>query len=140
MDLKLTPEMQSIMTAAKQAVAEFNHEYVGTEHILMGMARSPTMKSIFEHLGTTGEEIQQRINRFMEIGPEKLDIPDPQLSPRADLALQKAIQRAKKDGRAEVSEMDVLLEISSDVECIASQILLDLGINPEDTVNALEHA
>ncbi len=139
MDVKLTPEMQSIMTAAKQAVAEFNHEYVGTEHILMGMARSPTMERIFQRLGTTGEKIQQRINRFMEIGPEKLNIPDPQLSPRAGRALLKAMKRVKENGR-EVNKMDVLLGISEDVECAASQILLDLGINLEDIVNALEHA
>jgi ATP-dependent Clp protease ATP-binding subunit ClpA len=75
MDATLTSEMQSIMTAAKQAVAEFNHEYVGTEHILMGMARSPTMEEIFERLGTTGKKIQQRIPRFVASGAEKTGYP-----------------------------------------------------------------
>jgi ATP-dependent Clp protease ATP-binding subunit ClpA len=62
---------------------------------------------------------------------KKLDIPDPRPSPRADLALKKAMMRAKENGR-EVNEIDVLIALYEDRECYAFQILWDLGISDRD--------
>ncbi len=73
--LPMAPRLLNVLDLARAAADELNHTYVGTEHLLLGLAREPegAVAQVFKNVGATREEIEAEILALLGLAPEDAD-------------------------------------------------------------------
>ena len=133
MKIKFTKNAEMALETAAKAAVEFKHNYVGTEHILVGLVRSQgTAGVILDNNSVTEEKIVKVLGDFA--APKK-NVPE-EMSPTKDyftkraMALQTlAYKEAKRLNTDKVGTEHLLMAIIRDGGCMASQLLISLGVN-----------
>jgi ATP-dependent Clp protease ATP-binding subunit ClpA len=133
------------MQLANQEAQRFNYEYIGTEHILLGLIKegsgvaSVTLRNLNISRDRIREEVEKLTEspwRFMEESPEQLPNKLPQ-TPRAKKVIEYSMEEAKNlkhryVGHRYVGTEHILLGLLREQEGVAAQILMNLGLNLED--------
>ncbi|HVT79151.1 MAG TPA: Clp protease N-terminal domain-containing protein [Phycisphaerae bacterium] len=131
---KLAEDTRQALACANHIAQQFNHEYIGTEHILLGTlaANSGGGVKILASLGADPAAIRARVESRLKAGPDLVTIGSVPQAPRARKVIELAIQEAQALGNQEVTTEDLLVALLRVRDGIAAEVLGHLGIKIED--------
>ncbi len=128
---RFTERARKVVILAKEEARRFNHDYIGTEHILLGLIREGegVAAAVLQKLGVSLENIRIEIEKLVQPGPATQIIGDIPFTPRAKKALELAAEEARSLGHNYIGTEHLLLGLIREGEGVASQVLLNLGLD-----------
>ncbi|MCU0666856.1 MAG: ATP-dependent Clp protease ATP-binding subunit [Candidatus Omnitrophica bacterium] len=128
---RFTERARKVVILAKEEARRFNHDYIGTEHILLGLLREGegVAAAVLQKMGTSLENIRLEIEKLVQPGPATQIIGDIPFTPRAKKALELAAEEARALGHNYIGTEHLLLGLIREGEGVASQVLLNLGLD-----------
>jgi len=128
---RFTERARKVIILAKEEARRFNHDYIGTEHILLGLVREGegVAASVLQKTGVSLEKIRLEIEKLVQPGPTTQIIGDIPFTPRAKKALELAAEEARALGHNYIGTEHLLLGLIREGEGMASQVLLNLGLD-----------
>ena len=129
-----TERVRKVLAMAREEAARLRHEYVGTEHILLGLIREGegVAAAVLQNLSVDLDEIQQRIEETVKQGKATQTTgPDLPYTSRAKKVLELAMSEARELGHSYVGTEHLLLGLLREEKGIAAQVLTDASINLE---------
>ncbi|HEX7939716.1 MAG TPA: ATP-dependent Clp protease ATP-binding subunit [Gemmatimonadaceae bacterium] len=127
-----TERVRKVLAMAREEAARLHHEYVGTEHILLGLIREGegVAATVLQNLNVELEEIQQKIEETVKKGKAaQATGPDLPYTSRAKKVLELAMSEARELGHSYVGTEHLLLGLLREEKGIAAQVLTDAGVN-----------
>ncbi len=128
---RFTERARKVIILAKEEARRFNHDYIGTEHILLGLVREGegVAANVLQKMGVSLEKIRLEIEKLVQPGPTTQIIGDIPFTPRAKKALELAAEEARSLGHNYIGTEHLLLGLIREGEGMASQVLLNLGLD-----------
>jgi len=130
-----TDRVRKVLQMAREEAARLHHEYVGTEHILLGLIREGegVAAAVLSNLNVDLEDIQQKIEETVKKGkaPAAAGPPDLPYTSRAKKVLELAMSEARELNHSYVGTEHLLLGLLREEKGIAAQVLTDAGVNLE---------
>ena len=128
---RFTERARKVIILAKEEARRFNHDYIGTEHILLGLVREGegVAAAVLQKLDVSLENVRLEIEKLVQPGPTTQIIGDIPFTPRAKKALELAAEEARSLGHNYIGTEHLLLGLIREGEGIASQVLLNLGMD-----------
>ncbi len=129
---RLTEKAKIVLDYAAKAALELGQNYVGTEHLLVGLIRENdgVAGKIMEANGVTDERVIEKIDTLIGTG-EPIEGVNPDATPRTKRVLQNSYIEARRLGHNYVGTEHILIAVLREGESIAVKILLELGISPQ---------
>ncbi len=131
-----TDRVRKVLQMAREEAARLHHEYVGTEHILLGLIREGegVAAAVLQNLNVDLEEIQQKIEETVKKGKAAAATgPDLPYTSRAKKVLELAMTEARELNHSYVGTEHLLLGLLREEKGIAAQVLTDAGVNLEQS-------
>lgn len=133
----LSDSSKKALESAKQAAVDMKHDYLSSEHLLLGIVRNQNLGTeIIKELGRVPEEIEQKVLNRMKPGDAR-DIEELTLTPRAKKALDIAYEISHSLGSELISPEHILIGILAEGESIAARVLNESGVTLEAVENQL---
>ena len=128
---RFTERARKVIILAKEEARRFNHDYIGTEHILLGLVREGegVAATVLQKMGVSLENIRIEVEKLVQPGPTTQIIGDIPFTPRAKKALELSAEEARSLGHNYIGTEHLLLGLIREGEGIASQVLLNLGLD-----------
>ncbi len=128
---RFTERARKVIILAKEEARRFNHDYIGTEHILLGLVREGegVAATVLQKMGVSLENIRLEIEKLVQPGPTTQIIGDIPFTPRAKKSLELAAEEARSLGHNYIGTEHLLLGLIREGEGVASQVLLNLGLD-----------
>ena len=129
-----TERVRKVLAMAREEAARLHHEYVGTEHILLGLIREGegVAAAVLNNLSVDLEEIQQKIEETVKKGKAaQASGPDLPYTSRAKKVLELAMGEARELNHSYVGTEHLLLGLLREEKGIAAQVLSEAGVNLE---------
>jgi ATP-dependent Clp protease ATP-binding subunit ClpA len=126
-----TERVRKVLTLSREEAARLHHEYVGTEHLLLGLIREGegVGATVLQNLGADLNEIQYRVEEIVKKGPARFVAgPDLPYTSRAKKVLELAMGQASDMKHRYVGTEHLLLGLIEEQKGIAAQLLEDLGV------------
>ena len=137
---RFTDGAQRVLSLAEQAARELGHDYVGTEHVLIGLLKEKqgvAAKALYE-LGVTAEDVESDV--VEQVGKGNHSGSTIYMTPRVKRVLELAIESANRMQHNYVGTEHILLGLLSDGGGVAVAILQDLNVRRDDVVNAIRNS
>jgi ATP-dependent Clp protease ATP-binding subunit ClpC len=130
-----TPRAQQALQLARAEAERFNHPYIGTEHILLGLIAlgQGVAVTVLERMGISLESVRLEVEKAAGQGPETKTIGNVPFTPRAKKVLQLAATEAKALNHSYIGTEHILLGLLREGEGVAAQVLRNLNIDIETT-------
>lgn len=134
MGMPLAERSQRVFQLARDEALRLNHEYIGTEHILLGIVSESVgvASDVLGAFGVTLDRVRSGVESIVGLGPSSASAHDHGVTPRAKRAMKFAQEEAGHRGRCEVEPEHLLLGIARETHGVAAQVLRDLEIPPEN--------
>jgi ATP-dependent Clp protease ATP-binding subunit ClpA len=126
-----TERLREVMRQAGRQARRLDHEYVGTEHLLLALIEDSgggTAVSVLRTLGVDPNQIHQEIEKFVQVGPSITNAFPLTWTPRARKVIEYALAEAQHMGQQHVRTEHLLLGLLREQEGLAAQVLLNLGV------------
>ncbi len=135
---RLTEKAKIALNNAAEAALELGHTYVGTEHLLVGLARETegVAGKILEANNISDEQIIEKIDALIGTG-EPLDNITPEVTPRTKRVMQNSYVEARRLGHTYVGTEHLLIATLREAESIAVKILVELSVSPQKLYNEI---
>ncbi len=135
---RFTEKAEKAMTFSQQSAVELGHNYVGTEHILLGLVKegSGVAARVLQAQGITEEKILKEIEELIGKGETVGETPVG-FTPRTKRVLELAFKEARRMGQGYIGTEHLLLGIMKEGESVAVRILMDLGVEPQKLLSEL---
>ncbi|SRR6266511_2737930 len=119
-----------VLALAQDEAIRFNHNYIGTEHLLLGLVREGegVAAHVLDSLGVELSKLRVSVEHIIGRGQERTAPSDITLSPRTKKIIELAIDEARKLGHQHVGTEHLLLGLVREGEGIASNVLASLGV------------
>jgi len=133
------------MQLANQEAQRFNHEYIGTEHILLGLVKEGTgvAANVLKNLDIDLRKIRLEVEKIVQAGPDMVTMGKLPQTPRAKKVIEYSIEEARNLNHNYVGTEHLLLGLLREQEGVAAQVLMNLGLKLEDVreevLNLLGH-
>ena len=127
-----TERVRKVLAMAREEAARLHHEYVGTEHILLGLIREGegVAAAVLQNLSVDLDDIQQKIEETVKKGKAATATgPDLPYTSRAKKVLELAMSEARELNHSYVGTEHLLLGLLREEKGIAAQVLTDAGVN-----------
>jgi len=126
-----TDTVREVMRLANDEARQFNHEYVGTEHVLLGLVKegSGIAGKVLKVLEIDLPKVRSEVEKIIKAGPGPVAAGRLPLTPRAKKVLEFAREEAYKLAHNDVGTEHVLLGLLREEEGVASQVLVNLGVS-----------
>ncbi|GAC1477153.1 MAG: ATP-dependent protease ATP-binding subunit ClpC [Gemmatimonadaceae bacterium] len=127
-----TERVRKVLAMAREEAARLHHEYVGTEHILLGLIREGegVAAAVLQNLSVDLDEVQQKIEETVKKGKAaQATGPDLPYTSRAKKVLELAMSEARELNHSYVGTEHLLLGLLREEKGIAAQVLTDAGVN-----------
>ena len=127
-----TERVRKVLAMAREEAARLHHEYVGTEHILLGLIREGegVAAAVLQNLNVDLEDIQTKIEETVKRGKAaQATGPDLPYTSRAKKVLELAMGEARELNHSYVGTEHLLLGLLREEKGIAAQALTDCGVN-----------
>jgi len=130
-----TPRAQQVLRLAQQEAERFNHGYVGTEHLLLGLVAlgQGVAVSVLQKMGVDLETLRLEVEKAVGVGPETKTIGNIPFTPRVKKVLALAASEARALNHSYVGTEHILLGILREGEGVAARILKNLNVDLEKT-------
>ncbi len=131
---RFTDRARKVMNLAKQEAQRLNHEYIGTEHILLGLIQegSGVAASVLKNLGVDLKKIRNEIEKIVKGSPTMVSMSTLPFTPRAKKVLELALEEASQLGHNYIGTEHLLLGLIKENEGIAARVLTNLGVKLEE--------
>jgi ATP-dependent Clp protease ATP-binding subunit ClpC len=128
---RFTERARKVIILSKEEARRFNHDYIGTEHLLLGLIREGegVAAAVLEKLGLSLETIRIEVEKLVQPGPSTQILGDIPFTPRAKKALELAAEEARNLGHNYIGTEHMLLGLIREGEGVASQVLINLGLD-----------
>src|SRR6201989_2216901 len=142
---RFTDRARKVMQLANQEAQRFNHEYIGTEHILLGLVKEGTGvdANVLKNLDIDLRKIRLEVEKIVQAGPDMVTMGKLPQTPRAKKVIEYAIEEARNLNHNYVGTEHLLLGLLREQEGVAAQVLMNLGLKLEDVreevLNLLGH-
>ncbi|MEX2218065.1 MAG: Clp protease N-terminal domain-containing protein [Phycisphaerales bacterium] len=119
------------MARANQEAHRWNHEYIGTEHILLGIAADPSCAgaAMLISRGVEPAQLRATVTKLVRKGPEMVWLLRFPRTPRAKMVIEYAIESTRAAGHDEVSTAHLLAGLAREHDGVAAQVLRGLGVD-----------
>jgi ATP-dependent Clp protease ATP-binding subunit ClpC len=130
---RFTERARKVLVLAKEEARRFNHDYIGTEHILLGLVREGegVACAVLQNLGIDLDRLRMEIEKLIPSGSATSVVGDIPFTPRAKKALELAAEEARALGHNYIGTEHILLGLIREGEGLASQVLYGLGVDLE---------
>ncbi|MEZ0536193.1 ATP-dependent Clp protease ATP-binding subunit [Caldicellulosiruptoraceae bacterium PP1] len=130
---RFTERAEKAIMLAQQSAAELGHNYVGTEHILLGLIREGggIAARVLNSQGVTEDKVIEEIEELIGRGDYQLPQPPTGFTPRTKRVFEIAFMEARRLGSNYISTEHILLAIMREGESVAVRVLADLGVEPQ---------
>ena len=134
---RFTERARKVIILAKEEARRFNHDYIGTEHLLLGLVREGegVAAAVLQKLGISLENIRIEIEKLVQPGPSTQVLGDIPFTPRAKKVLELSVEEARSLGHNYIGTEHLLLGLIKEGEGVASQVLVNLGLDLEKVRN-----
>ncbi|MCH8270981.1 MAG: ATP-dependent Clp protease ATP-binding subunit, partial [Planctomycetes bacterium] len=131
---RFTDRARKVMALANQEAQRFNHEYIGTEHILLGLVKegSGVGANVLKNLEVDLRKVRLEVERLVKAGPEMVTMGKLPQTPRAKKVIEYAIEEARSLNHNYVGTEHLLLGLLREQDGVAAQVLMNLGLKLED--------
>ena len=135
---RLTEKAKSVLNYAAEAAIEMGQNYVGTEHLLVGLIREndSVAGKILEANNVTDDIVIEKIDALIGTG-EPIENITPEATPRTKRVLQNSYIEARRLGHSYVGTEHLLIATLRESESIAVKILLEMGVSPQKLYNEI---
>ncbi|MCP4652781.1 MAG: ATP-dependent Clp protease ATP-binding subunit [Candidatus Omnitrophica bacterium] len=126
---RFTERARKILILAKEESRRFNHDYIGTEHILLGLIREGdgVACAVLQNLGVEMERTRIEIEKLISPGTTTSVLGDIPFTPRAKKALELSAEEARTLGHNYIGTEHILLGLLREEDGIAFQVLFAMG-------------
>ena len=127
---RFSERAHKVMQFANQEAQRCNHEFIGTEHILLGLVKegSGVAAYVLKSLDIDLCTIQQEVERIVKPGPQWMTTEKLLQIPRAKKVIEYAIDEARKVNNEIIGTEHLLLGLLRETQGVAAQILIKLGL------------
>ncbi len=128
---RFTERARKVILLAKDEARRFNHDYIGTEHILLGLIREGegVAAAVLQKLGLSPDNIRLEVEKLVQPGPATVISGDIPFTPKAKKVIELAMDEARALGHNYIGTEHLLLGLIREGEGVASQVLLNLGLD-----------
>jgi ATP-dependent Clp protease ATP-binding subunit ClpC len=128
---RFTERARKVIVYAKEEARRFNHDYIGTEHLLMGLIREGegVAAAVLQKLGLDLETIRIEVEKLVQPGPQTQVLGDIPFTPRSKKALELSAEEARALGHNYIGTEHLLLGLVKEGEGMAYRVLLNLGLD-----------
>ncbi len=132
MAVRFTEGARAVMTLAEQEARRFNHEYIGTEHILLGLIQrgSGIAPRILKALNVDVRDVWLEVEMIVHTGPgDRVLAGRLPHTPRAKTAIECGVQAARAFDQSYIGTEHLLLGLVQETEGVAAQVLINQGVS-----------
>ena len=135
---RLTEKAKEALNYAAEAALEMGQNYVGTEHLLVGLIREKdgVAGKILEANNVTDEQVTEKIDALIGTG-EPISGINPEATPRTKRVIENSYREARSMGHNYVGTEHLLIAVLRESESIGVKILLELGVSPQKLYNEI---
>ncbi|NJD01910.1 MAG: ATP-dependent Clp protease ATP-binding subunit [Ruminiclostridium sp.] len=133
---RFTEKAEKAINLSQEGAMQLGHNYVGTEHLLLGLVRESTgvAARVLQNQGITEDkvlkEIEELIGKGETVGKQPLGF-----TPRTKKVFELSLNEARKMSHNYIGTEHLLLGIMKEGESVAVRILIDLGVDPQKLLN-----
>src|SRR5215471_11164774 len=137
---RFTDRARKVMALANQEAQRFNHEYIGTEHILLGLVKegSGVGANVLRNLDVDLRKVRLEVEKLVKAGPEMVTMGKLPQTPRAKKVIEYAIEEARNLNHNYVGTEHLLLGLLREHDGVAAQVLMNLGVKVEETMETVK--
>src|SRR5881397_2535651 len=130
MSNRFTERAQRVILIAQEEAKRLNHDYVGTEHILLGLIAlgEGVAAQVLANLGVDLRRVRAEIEKIVGTGDNVMLLGEIPFTPRAKKVLELAVEEAQNMGHSHVGTEHLLLGLIREEEGVAARVLENLGI------------
>src|SRR5271170_1847242 len=131
---RFTDRARKVMALANQEAQRFNHEYIGTEHILLGLVKegSGVGDNVLKNLDVDLRKVRLEVEKLVKSGHDMVTMGKLPQTPRAKKVIEYAIEEARNLGHNYVGTEHLLLGLLRERDGVAAQVLMNLGLKLEE--------
>ncbi|HEX8916310.1 MAG TPA: ATP-dependent Clp protease ATP-binding subunit [Humisphaera sp.] len=131
---RFTDRARKVMALANQEAQRFNHEYIGTEHILLGLVKegSGVGANVLKNLDVDLRKVRLEVEKLVKSGPDMVTMGKLPQTPRAKKVIEYAIEEARNLNHNYVGTEHLLLGLLREQDGVAAQVLMNLNLKLEE--------
>ncbi len=129
----LTDRARKVIALANQSAQLFNHEYLGTEHILLGLVRegSGVGAVVLKNLDIDLQKVREGVEKVVRKGPDMVTVGKVSLTPQAKTVIEHAVEESRTLGHNYAGTEHLLLGLLREKVGVAARVLVNLGMTEE---------
>src|SRR5881227_825657 len=130
-----TPRAQQVLALARKEADRFNHNFVGTEHLLLGLIKlgQGVAVNVLQKMGLDLETVRMEVEKQVGTGPDQKMIGNIPYTPRVKKVLALAAKEAKTLNHTYVGTEHIFLGLLREGDGVAARVLQQLGVELERT-------
>ena len=131
---RFTDRARKVMNLAKSEAQRLNHEYIGTEHILLGLVQegSGVAANVLRSMGIDLKRIRAEVEKLVKGSATMVPMGNLPFTPRAKKVLELSLEEASQLGHNYIGTEHLLLGLIKESEGIAARVLTNLNVKLED--------
>jgi ATP-dependent Clp protease ATP-binding subunit ClpC len=128
---RFTERARKVIILAKEEAKRFNHDYIGTEHILLGLIKEgeSVAAAVLQNLGLSLDAIRLEVEKLVQFGPSTVVSGDIPFTPKAKKVIELAMDEARRLGHNYIGTEHLLLGLIKEGEGVASHVLMNVGLD-----------
>ena len=132
-----TPRAQQVLALARKEADRYNHSYIGTEHVLLGLIKlgQGVAVSVLQRMGLELESVRMEVEKEVGTGPDGKNSTNIPYTPRVKKVLALANKEAKQLNHSYVGTEHILLGLLREGEGMAARVLTSLSVDLQTTRN-----
>jgi ATP-dependent Clp protease ATP-binding subunit ClpC len=131
---RFTERARKVIALANQEAQRFNHEYIGTEHLLLGLVKegSGVGANVLKNLGVDLRKVRMEVEKLVKAGPDMVTMGKLPQTPRAKKVIEFSIEEARNLNHNYVGTEHLLLGLLREQDGVAAQVLMNLDLKLEE--------
>jgi ATP-dependent Clp protease ATP-binding subunit ClpC len=130
---RFTERVRKVIQLAREEAMRFNHDYIGTEHLLLGLVKEGEgiAATALANLGIDLKTLRLEVEKLVEQGPSTVSVGEIPFNPQAKKVLELAVEEARKFGHNYIGTEHLLLGLIKEGEGIAAHVLENMKVDVE---------
>src|SRR5258707_1126005 len=130
-----TPRAQQVLALARKEADRFNHNFVETEHLLLGLIKlgHGVAVNVLQKIGLDLETVRMEVEKLVGTGPDQKMIGDIPYTPRVKKVLSLAAKEAKALNHTSIGTEHILLGLLREGDGVAARVLKNMDVDIEQT-------
>ncbi len=130
---RFTERVRKVIQLAREEAMRFNHDYIGTEHLLLGLVKEGEgiAATALANLGVDLRTLRLEVEKLVEQGPTTVSVGEIPFNPQAKKVLELAVEEARKFGHNYIGTEHLLLGLIKEGEGIAAHVLENMKVDVE---------